>query len=265
MKTTPASRPQVNRRRAFTLIELLVVIAIIAILAAILFPVFARARENARRSSCQSNLKQIGLGIMQYTQDYDEKYPLRGASGVPTLWFWSAIQPYTKSTQLFKCPSAIQKSTADFTTSDPTIEGYTTYAYNRMLNRNDGNNDGNPFSLSAVNIPTQTIMAWDDDASNARSTRSGYGHATAPLYAGLSSDAVRHLEGINLLLVDGHVKWTKGVDTGSSTTEDYSTNMHQRYTSQASWNGAYGFRPGNYNCDPALNATDLAACQAGNS
>src|SRR5690606_6779733 len=62
-------------KRGFTLIELLVVIAIIAILAAILFPVFARARENARRASCQSNLKQIGLGLMQYTQDYDERLP----------------------------------------------------------------------------------------------------------------------------------------------------------------------------------------------
>jgi prepilin-type N-terminal cleavage/methylation domain-containing protein len=63
-------------RKAFTLIELLVVIAIIAILASILFPVFARARENARRTSCLSNLKQIGMGFMQYTQDYDEKYPM---------------------------------------------------------------------------------------------------------------------------------------------------------------------------------------------
>jgi len=64
-----------NNKSAFTLIELLVVIAIISILAAILFPVFGRARENARRASCMSNLKQIGLAIMQYTQDYDEKYP----------------------------------------------------------------------------------------------------------------------------------------------------------------------------------------------
>src|SRR5690349_12144108 len=65
--------------RGFTLIELLVVIAIIALLAAILFPVFARARENARRASCQSNLKQIGLGFHQYTQDYDDRLPL-------TMW-----------------------------------------------------------------------------------------------------------------------------------------------------------------------------------
>ena len=95
------------------MIELLVVIAIIAILAAILFPVFARARENARRAqSCQSNLKQIGLGILQYTQDYDETYPLGNVNnisingtltnGVP--WQYT-VQPYVKSTQLFKCPS----------------------------------------------------------------------------------------------------------------------------------------------------------------
>ncbi len=104
--------------RGFTLIELLVVIAIIAILAAILFPVFARARENARRASCQSNLKQIGLGVIQYTQDYDEKYP-RAYYGYPDpsgagqpgndiikdyKWM-DVVQPYVKSTQVFNCPS----------------------------------------------------------------------------------------------------------------------------------------------------------------
>ena len=73
-----------NRRIAFTLIELLVVIAIIAILAAILFPVFARARENARRAGCQSNLKQIALGFLQYAQDYDERLPNVQDSGATT-------------------------------------------------------------------------------------------------------------------------------------------------------------------------------------
>ena len=92
--------------QAFTLIELLVVIAIIAILAAILFPVFARARENARRSSCLSNLKQIGLGVMQYTQDYDEKYPCRYMASETFSWRRN-IFPYVKSTQVFACPSNV--------------------------------------------------------------------------------------------------------------------------------------------------------------
>lgn len=93
-------------RHGFTLIELLVVIAIIAILAAILFPVFARARENARRTACVSNMKQIGLGVMQYTQDYDELLPpsRNTVAGIVTPWH-VMVQPYVKSYQLFKCPS----------------------------------------------------------------------------------------------------------------------------------------------------------------
>jgi len=99
--------------KAFTLIELLVVIAIIAILAAILFPVFARARENARRASCQSNMKQIGLGLLQYTQDNDEATPLvlvgvndRNGSEQYSGYLWmDEIYPYVKSEQIFNCPS----------------------------------------------------------------------------------------------------------------------------------------------------------------
>ena len=92
------------------MIELLVVIAIIAILAAILFPVFARARENARRSSCSSNLKQIGLGMLQYSQDYDEKYVIArtqaNAANNNQFSNWAGkIFPYVKSKQLFACPS----------------------------------------------------------------------------------------------------------------------------------------------------------------
>src|SRR5437868_2335727 len=105
--------PNSYTRKAFTLIELLVVIAIIAILAAILFPVFGRARENARRSSCQSNMKQLGIGFLQYNQDYDEKYPVgafnynlpvtTGTSG-PATWDY-VLQPYLKSSQILTCPS----------------------------------------------------------------------------------------------------------------------------------------------------------------
>jgi prepilin-type N-terminal cleavage/methylation domain-containing protein/prepilin-type processing-associated H-X9-DG protein len=100
-----------NRKRGFTLIELLVVIAIIAILAAILFPVFAKAREKARQASCLSNEKQIGLAIMQYVQDYDETYPSGGqfTSG-PLAGKWSefavplTLMPYTGNTGIWKCP-----------------------------------------------------------------------------------------------------------------------------------------------------------------
>lgn len=123
-----SARPQASRKVGFTLIELLVVIAIIAILASVLFPVFARARENARRSSCQSNLKQIGLGILQYVGDYDEMMPkvyfydsvhnswdsgygladpstAVGSATINYKWM-DAIYTYVKSEQVFVCPSA---------------------------------------------------------------------------------------------------------------------------------------------------------------
>ena len=111
------------QRRGFTLIELLVVIAIIAILAAILFPVFARAREKARQSTCTSNLKQIGLAIRMYSQDYDETFPNSKIAGMTSNYSEPAISnimipveryyggwptlmaPYVKNTQLFWCPS----------------------------------------------------------------------------------------------------------------------------------------------------------------
>jgi prepilin-type N-terminal cleavage/methylation domain-containing protein/prepilin-type processing-associated H-X9-DG protein len=107
-----------NFRKAFTLIEILVVVAIIALLAAILFPVFARARENARRASCMSNLKQLGLGLMQYIQDYDGTYPsVCFGDGCTDPGFsktynngrykWmDAIYPYVKNEQVYDCPSA---------------------------------------------------------------------------------------------------------------------------------------------------------------
>src|SRR5881628_2562260 len=95
-----------GRRSGFTLIELLVVIAIIAILAAILFPVFAQAREKARQASCGSNQRQMGLAFMMYAQDYDETLPFFGNPWPNPVVYWdTCIQPYTKSQQLHSCPS----------------------------------------------------------------------------------------------------------------------------------------------------------------
>jgi prepilin-type N-terminal cleavage/methylation domain-containing protein/prepilin-type processing-associated H-X9-DG protein len=96
------------RNRAFTLIELLVVIAIIAILAAILFPVFAQAREKARQSSCQSNLKQWGNAFLMYSQDYDENFPYNYHYDASRTWLWwweDDLQPYVKNYQIAVCPS----------------------------------------------------------------------------------------------------------------------------------------------------------------
>jgi prepilin-type N-terminal cleavage/methylation domain-containing protein len=102
------------RHRGFTLIELLVVIAIIAILAAILFPVFAQAREKARQTQCVNNMKQAGLGVIQYLQDYDETYPMsvyRGRNNQNqecAYTMLSAIEPYVKNKDIYECPSARQ-------------------------------------------------------------------------------------------------------------------------------------------------------------
>ena len=107
MGSISATRRTSGKAKGFTLIELLVVIAIIAILAAILFPVFARARENARRSSCQSNEKQIALGFKQYVQDNNEKYPDSGG-------WQTAIFDYSKSNAILKCPSAAGTGAFDY-------------------------------------------------------------------------------------------------------------------------------------------------------
>lgn len=128
-----------GKRSGFTLIELLVVIAIIAILASILFPVFARAREQARRTSCLSNLKQIGLGLMQYTQDYDERMPFANydANNGAGFWWMDAIEPYVKSTQIYTCPSrsTFSGNPIDYTLYRPraqrgTLNQFGTYGIN---------------------------------------------------------------------------------------------------------------------------------------
>jgi len=166
---------EVNRKAGFTLIELLVVIAIIAILAAILFPVFAQAREAARTSSCLSNTKQVSLGILQYVQDYDERYPIwvydTTSNTTPdTPWGpwlnhhqgWDKqVQPYIKSVQVFKCPDVgdgieTQANPPDgHDDSAPT--GATNYYMNAYLaGRDIGNRAGR--KLAQVRYPAVTIL-----------------------------------------------------------------------------------------------------------
>lgn len=213
----------------FTLIELLVVIAIIAILAAILFPVFGRARENARRSSCQSNLKQISLGALQYSQDYDERVLPGQTVALSTTYFsWAqAIDPYLKSRQVLRCPSGISNMTS--------------FSYNNSFGV--GARSSASIELAAQ-VPT--FVDCYGTHSNGNVLRSGYFATAAPnVVIGrtvnvVSGNAVstmspdlaampatsHHLEGLNMAFADGHVKWFKSVGTNvTSTSVDYA-NYH---------------------------------------
>ncbi|MDR3710923.1 MAG: DUF1559 domain-containing protein [Capsulimonadaceae bacterium] len=119
------------RKQGFTLIKLLVVIAIIAILAAILFPVFAQAREKARTATCASNLKQIGLGMMQYTGDYDECLPIGTFSGSSGMGWASQIYPYVKSNGVFTCPDDVSDPNYPLNSGNPAYPVvWVSYAYN---------------------------------------------------------------------------------------------------------------------------------------
>lgn len=259
-RLSPNRAPVRASNKAFTLIELLVVIAIIALLAAILFPVFGRARENARRSSCQSNLKQLGLGFAQYIQDYDEKTPCGILSpyggGLPNyvggLGWAEQLYTYVKSGQIYACPSDTTKSAPKTTVS---------YGVNINSSWNSATG-GVGRNLANFNATTKTVLLFEvsnsvvgnittphttgsvywgnvGNISGDRGSATGNGvsiHdennsfpqdyavcATGPLGnlsaaatcvngAGTAADVGRHFEGSNFLLLDGHVKFLKGVN-----------------------------------------------------
>lgn len=220
-------------RRGFTLIELLVVIAIIAILAAILFPVFAKAREKARQSSCLSNVKQMIIGVLAYAQDYDERYPggLTGSDSsqgpvTKSTYFTVAkntsdiIFPYVKNTQLFTCPSS-PNSASTYSCN---------YGFNSALCPNFTLAGTSAVSLGQVARPAEVfcvldagpyMVGWGDVTYPQGSfwyvpgtcgSRNPAGLGSVALTGSVSTDFVsgRHNQGINVGLADGHAKWFSG-------------------------------------------------------
>lgn len=217
-----------RNKGGFTLIEILVVIAIIALLAAILFPVFGRVRENARKSSCQNNMKQLGIGLMQYVQDFDERFP-KGYCNLPigTGGWAGSVFPYIKNGQVFACPSDVYHS--GLTTHD-----VVSYALNDSMLGDQNNQRG--AALSSFNNTTLTVMLCetqnnDVDLDQVDETISPGATGSSNFYGGKPSPGGtndcyatglipgesmklsttfpngRHMDGANWLAVDGHVKW----------------------------------------------------------
>ncbi len=221
-----AKSAQNNRKvfKAFTLIELLVVIAIIAILAAILFPVFARARENARRSSCQSNLKQIGLGLLQYAQDYDERFmaPATGGKSWDTVSapYMGIKVAYDSSAQIFRCPSdpfatsggrpSRSYAMPQAQWSDPDVN-----AYFGTKNRDAGR------AFSELMAPATTLMIVESPSPDNTFGETYNAESYGPIansnndkrQDGAQRGKQMHFDGYNYLFADGHVKFLRPMAT----------------------------------------------------
>ena len=202
-------------RRGFTLIELLVVIAIIAILAAILFPVFARARAKARQTTCLSNLKNLALAQLMYVQDYDEMFPFAQTvvyttavrnkwCGANRTWiYWlDSIEPYVMNADVYKCPETAQ----DWCSYGRNIQLGYTQGYTFDPPRSGGMYDG--VSVGEINKPAEFVMMAD---------RPNWGWAYYHYWNGIWTNPTnpnyeqfwldRHQGGMNTAFVDGHVKW----------------------------------------------------------
>ncbi len=198
-------------RKGFTLIELLVVIAIIAILAAILFPVFARAREKARQSNCASNLKQMALGHLMYAQDYDEtflagRYPgvcmyghthtAAAPNAINDYNGWANhIQPYIKNTQIFQCPSQTPGTCTSGAGAAYTDNAYL-INYDGLVGR----------AIGALNAPVDVMMFMDGQSTFVISGS----NTRATCLSAMGTGRTRHNDGANVAFCDGHVKWMQG-------------------------------------------------------
>jgi len=223
MKCPSPPRPSTN---GFTLIELLVVIAIIAILAAILFPVFAQAREKARQTSCLSNCKQMGLATMMYVQDYDETFPIAlyftaDASGPCTMTSYHEVVPYQKNAQMQICPS--DSSQLDVAAALNNLHAPPACATSAPLAKVSyqpnyavipfANPPGSPniqvVTLAQINFPAQTSEFSDATVSAGGS----YPLLSAPIQG-------RHMGNVNAVFVEGHAKVVKAKpDTGTGTVQ----------------------------------------------
>ena len=218
--------PRSTRRSAgFTLIELLVVIAIIAILAAILFPVFAQAREKARQTACLSNMKQVGLAVMQYTQDYDETYP--PATNQPSDNFkcsdwattttpnvYKAAYPYIKSYGVYACPDAQKNAYPDAAIS-PT-KNYTSYLVSAVIfGTGDGGSTVYPAkTLAQVQAPSNVVIIQEYIQSySCEFFRPDHVAGSAGTFTQLhgtnGNKYAIHFGGDNLIFCDGHVKYRR--------------------------------------------------------
>ena len=221
-------------KKGFTLIELLVVIAIIAILAAILFPVFARAREKAKNAACQSNLKQIGLAFAMYVNDYDERYPVNdvfgkdapGVSGQRARW-WAIIRPYVKNLQLGICPSKPIWPMVAPPGYEKAMDTFAIYHGGYAVNDHVVNRPSSAgIHENRIEDPSGTLLVMDDWQQSdglgggKGTTRGWFYYARSPyMYPNMASDstgvstiweeATRHSGGMNAAFCDGHVKWGK--------------------------------------------------------
>ncbi len=214
-----------TRQGGFTLIELLVVIAIIAILAAILFPVFAKARENARKATCQSNLKQIGLATLQYAQDYDERLPMRWIATDSNFRTPALIYPYVKNSGVFACPSFSADRThtgiGAYKLSYTFPGGAPAHPASPCTTCGRSCPSGNAFafdgytgySLAAIEAPANTIMVYELKECEGGTDHDGGLHTFYEARS-INPTYCPHFEGNNYGFLDGHVKYFKRPDVG---------------------------------------------------